>query len=310
MMTRSERKPVNYSKAISWCNIFLSALIIILHTDIPSNISDYSFEIVQVWTEIKGCINVICDIAVPAFFIISAFLLYRKYNYKNYFGLLKTKIKTLVIPFLIWNIIAMLYHCILAIYKEERFVFDLVGFLNSSYNQPLWFIKTLFGFIVLSPVIYYVIKLSKCSIILYFVGVIANLIFDFGYTSILFWIPCYYLGAWLGVYLHSVIEKNYTVRNIFDLKIIVIIIAISIFVIGVISANTKYYYLYRMISGVTFLYYIWRVSWKTAPNNIIQCSFWAFCSHSLLLGISQEFAIKLCQILWGDFWGHMYLVYC
>lgn len=35
---------------------------------------------------------------------------------------------------------------------------------------------------------------------------------------------------------------------------------------------------------VTVLYYIWRVSWKTAPNNIIQCSFYAFCSHSLLLG--------------------------
>lgn len=82
-------KTIDYSKAISWANVYLSSMIIILHTDVPSGISDYTPALLAIWGGVKENINVICNIAVPAFFIISAYLMFKKYNYKAYYAILK-----------------------------------------------------------------------------------------------------------------------------------------------------------------------------------------------------------------------------
>lgn len=298
-------KKTDYSKAISWSNVYLSSMIIILHTDVPSGIADYTPALLAKWDGVKEIINVICDVAVPAFFIISAYLMFRKYNFKSYYDILKTKIRTLAIPYLIWSFIGILYHWILASYKSDTFSCSLLDLVQGTYNQPLWFIKTLFCYVIISPIIYWIVCRSKFSIIVCFVAVIANLLFDFGYTSIFFWFASYFLGAWIGVYKHSDVEKHWVKANIFDNILFLIICYIVIFTFGVITVNTKLYYLYRNISGLLFVYHMWRISWKNTPDRNLQCSFYAFCSHCLLLGVVP----RICHMILPNTFVGLLLAY-
>ncbi len=116
----------------------------------------------------------ICRVAVPFFFMISAYFLFAKYspNYSaaNYLEALKKRMKTLVIPFLLVSIGGLLLVVVLQklpgtdvffrAYKLENFTFMLVlqklFYLPVSYQ--LWFISFLFFCVLLSPIIYLLVK--------------------------------------------------------------------------------------------------------------------------------------------------------
>ena len=56
---------------------------------------------------VEDGVSLLTEIAVPYFFIISGFFFFRisYYEKNNYFKMLKKKAKTLLIPFIFWNIV-------------------------------------------------------------------------------------------------------------------------------------------------------------------------------------------------------------
>lgn len=122
-----------------------------------------------------------------------------------------------------------------------------------------------------------------------------NLIFPSAYSSILFWMPIYLLGAFLGCNYHHFIESD-EIYNLRWVKIIpqFILPLFALTVVGgYLCGNGKAYYAYRMLSGILIVICFWVLPWNKAPSSILQNSFITFCSHSLLLGVFKKIYIHI-----------------
>lgn len=103
------------SDVISWLRFPLIMFVAFTHTSgTPETLQniDYQFltaiDIHNIILAITHMVNVICN---PGFFIFSGFLFFYKINNFNkqvYVNKLKKRVKTLIIPYLLWNVIGVL----------------------------------------------------------------------------------------------------------------------------------------------------------------------------------------------------------
>mgnify|MGYP000596364127 CR=1 FL=1 len=104
--------------------------------------------------------------AVKLFWMISAVLFYRNFNLSKITIKYKSRLKSLIIPYLIWNIIGIiLTWCINLIPSIANHINDLVlfypsleniieGVFHYKFNIIFWFIFELILLVILSPLIY------------------------------------------------------------------------------------------------------------------------------------------------------------
>ena len=189
--------------------------------------------------------------AVPLFFVISGYYFFYKsdhFNLKTYKSQIHKRIKTLFIPYVSWNIIAILYslvvhnrnifhlpaHQILHYFSIEftRIWFDpnspILGKMNTPIDLPLWFIRDLMVVMLLSPVIYNI--LSRKTISLLFIATLlllsvcsyipTYLLPGLGLNSLLF----FSIGAWYGI------RKKNIISTIWDCRFLIVSIYIIFFI--------------------------------------------------------------------------------
>lgn len=127
--------------------------------------------------------NELFRFAVPLFFMISGFLFF--FNYRNtregYIYKLKRRAHSLLVPYLIWCLLSGILMTVLnnieffkglAIVKEKAF--DLPHFYMyflSPAAFPLWYVQQLMIFVLISPILYFLIEKSK-GVILIPIGVL------------------------------------------------------------------------------------------------------------------------------------------
>ncbi len=80
----------------------LAVLVLLLHSSTPANYPDMPIWAANFFLFIQ---NVHTKIAVPLFFIISGALYYRDYDHSKYFDKIRRRFFSLIVPFLLWNII-------------------------------------------------------------------------------------------------------------------------------------------------------------------------------------------------------------
>lgn len=114
-------------------------------------------------------------IAVPLFFVISGYLfvLDQKYELNNFFLKMKKRVRTLVLPYLIWTLFGFLFYFILQSIPQSQSFFtkklikdySFLEWINAIINEPipyqLWFLKDLIVMVLLSPIIFFLIKQAK-----------------------------------------------------------------------------------------------------------------------------------------------------
>jgi hypothetical protein len=113
-------------------------------------------------------------VRIPLFFFISGFLFFRNidnFTGQAYMEKLRNRGKTLLIPYLFWNITALLVyyiaHNIPAFdgWFKEHVEYTLQYLLESMWEHPksgqLWFVRDLMVAVVLTPVIHFCIKKAK-----------------------------------------------------------------------------------------------------------------------------------------------------
>ncbi|MBR0500105.1 MAG: acyltransferase [Bacteroidales bacterium] len=161
-----------HSRAIDFLRFPMAALVVLLHTaalGVGSTHPVYSTLCIVLG---RG----ICRVAVPCFFLISGFLFFSqledKWNTDVWIGKIKKRIKTLLIPYLLWNIIAALaiwgyrwgfarmhgetYPTLLDHIIQARGLWDSSGGL--PFDGPLWFIRHLIIFVLAAPLVWLFIK--------------------------------------------------------------------------------------------------------------------------------------------------------
>ncbi len=112
-------------------------------------------------------------VGVPFFFFISGYLLQTKHpsiTLHSFYKLIVKRCKTILLPYLLWNTIAILFWIFINITPLNRYTgggpeFDsFLGMLYYMYWRPalipLWFLRNLMGFIILVPLLQKILKYS------------------------------------------------------------------------------------------------------------------------------------------------------
>ena len=162
----------NEKKYIQVIKIILCVLVVFVHSfrdDSLINIQTFSFNSSSIIYFIKDFVShVICNCAVPGFFLISSVLLYKK-NFK-WNENIKKKIKSLLIPYILLNTFWILFYIVFQSIPQFSKYFSTESTIIANWNltdwinaylgiegypllYPLWFIKNLFILNLISPII-------------------------------------------------------------------------------------------------------------------------------------------------------------
>lgn len=175
MFNRNREINNSMSYTISWMRFPLIFMIVLLHCycAIDAHGHHIFFQWVYPFSLILG------ETGVPAFFFISGFLFF--YSSKQYSQKLKSRVQTLLIPYVFWNgLILMVYQLMwqigspVMIMEKSIANYGLVDYLRAFIDRgswdagngvpllcPYWYIRNLMVLCILSPIIYYVIRYLK-----------------------------------------------------------------------------------------------------------------------------------------------------
>lgn len=285
----------NIRKKIVILNFILSIIILIYHSNCVRAMSyehkDFFYYLSNLITDFGFC-------AVPTFFALSAFLFYRKFSLSQYTSKLKRRFKSLCIPYLLWN----LFYCILFVTchyipvirnnTNTTIEFDvlnnLIGIIMSDYT-PLWFVRNLIVYVLLSPIIYYLIKNKIIGLIVILITVSTNLfVIIFPYESISYWLPIYLTGAYIGNhYSGKVMTMIFTGKKYCIVSFAVLVLS---FIALHITHNDYTFFIYRFISPISLwilLDYIINYE-KLEIKDTYTYSFFIYANHFFILTALQR----------------------
>lgn len=161
-----------------------------------------------------GVMNFFSDLALPAmsfFFLLTGYLFFRNFRMDKLAGKWKSRVFSLLIPYIIWNVIAAI-ESLFNPEGTEAFSHGIFFFLKDTFwvaageaetgglcaNTPLWYIFRIMGFALLAPVIFYAMK--KWIGIAVIAGLTAvNLVCGVRYYDFSYFLPVYLAGAYLGL---------------------------------------------------------------------------------------------------------------
>ena len=230
------------SNKIKNISFVLTILVVILHAyNVDNTINTISF--IQTFIS-----HGIATVAVPIFFIISGYLFFYRFEatLENWISKYKKRFKSLFIPFIIWctGWMIILYIIQLTPIGNNLFTnmvlseFSFKEILKYTYIYPipfqLWYISALIECVIISPIIYYLIKK---------IGQISGyILFIFWILSILNYpIALFSIGAYLSI------------RDInLELKLNTLIYR-TILILFIILTGVKTYLSYFAVSYINFL---------------------------------------------------------
>lgn len=278
-------EPSNRSIRISNISFVCTMLIVVLHCRIaPKRIADsYSY-----YPYLYDFLGALADAAVPTFFAISVFLFYRNYHQSIYKRKMKTRVKSLLIPYFIFSFFSLIvFHLSMILVKghDELITGQLIReFFLASNDPPIWYIRTLILFVLISPIVYAVINRSHWMLIfvLIILTTVLNVLCQQPYTSLQFWAPV--VIAFSALSIKSENSKSLMVgggRIFPQWLVLVTLVVFIIFVVFVANKNrySAIYYIYRMsapffIAIISDLFF-----WK--PLKIQRFTFFIFMFHFL-----------------------------
>ena len=165
------------SSVITSLRFPLIVMIIMFHLYEPGAVIDDSSMLHYSLAKILGA-DGIAKIAVPTFFMISGYLFFfniKKWDILEYRRKLKSRVSSLLIPYLLWNAIPIIGGILLNIFiaiahgmplfAQAKEFLHSIGWLNAFWNVsdghpyvvPLWYIRDLMICCLFTPLIYFFI---------------------------------------------------------------------------------------------------------------------------------------------------------
>ena len=164
------------SDVITWLRFPLIFLIIMLHCYSVQRLEgshETYFKVIYTFYNWLG------ETGVPGFFFISGYLFFL--SKKSYTQKIKSRVHTLLIPYLIWNILLLLLYVIAYVigYPQDingrhladynfmdyiRLFWDRGSYDDGNFVPllcPLWYIRNLLIMSILSPILYYIIRYAR-----------------------------------------------------------------------------------------------------------------------------------------------------
>ena len=205
--------PEKTSEAIYSCRFILCVMVVFIHSIIDAKDADGVSE--WVITIMHYISQVLCTIAVPGFMMFSSYLLFFKYKNSvdikgQYISNLKKKFKGLLIPYVIWNLVALLWLFGRSVLKGDGSIYIPNIIETFSYvpkdgsfglypaDGPLWFIRDLILLNILAPIFYVILRFKpKIWMVLILIIMVVFKMPEF--LTFHRSLPPFLLGATLGI---------------------------------------------------------------------------------------------------------------
>ena len=203
---------VKYRNKITLLSFVLAMLIVLRHS---VGIDVYTLDGVIYLGE--RFISDATDLVVPMFFALSGFLFYQNFDYSKLEMKLQSRIKTLFVPYIIWNLIGFLFVIVLVYtpFVGERMnrilpPFEFAKYIKSifwdcEYNA-LWFIRDLLIFTFVTPIMQQLIGKKFMG------GGILLLVLGLGYyinNGTIFYWSVYLFGTYFALNFKSICQMQY-----------------------------------------------------------------------------------------------------
>ena len=188
--------PEQVSQKLTNANVFFTILIVWLHVSANYKLPEWVIGITVY--------------SVPCFFAISSFLYFKSYDFNNPWADYKQKVSrrfnSLIVPFLIFNVVGFLFSllCYQLHHVEHNPIETLMTtnpllyLLESKANGPLWYFIALFTFVLVAPVLGYIIRLSMWTILL--LPFVYWLCKDVRYYYFPYWMVDLFIGAYIALH--------------------------------------------------------------------------------------------------------------
>ena len=278
-----------FSWKITWVS-FVGNVLIFLH---HANLKDYYPEKTTAMSvAMMDFFSYLAVIAMSWFFFISGYLFFRNFEMSKFKDKLLSRCRTLLIPYIIWNTFSVL----LQMLKGGNVLKDgALSFIKDNYvfafgggcaNGPLWYIFRLIEFVILAPMIYYIIRNNKIGFVAIAVVFILNLLNGTGYFEFWYFVPIYMLGSWIGLNFYSDLERTCIAidghKLVFTLALLVAIVELLMnLVIGSVS------YWVRIVCLIPLLYIIRRHSFGP-PKAYTKIGMFLYCVHDIIFRIVRN----------------------
>lgn len=295
-----------FSRKLVSYNFLLSIFVIILHA---TNTTIYPLKdnmgvsgVIFYW--FQEYIAVLGLIAVPSFFIISGYLFYRNFSIDKVWIKYKSRLFSLLVPYIIWNFISFLFFSIITNlpFIGDRMSMDKVVFnignlldaiISGRYNV-LWFVQNLIIFVILSPIIYLLMQKKNVGIPLLGVITLLNFVIPQGEYGLVYCSGYYLFGALVGIHYTNLISiKSHKIVSILSVLTLLILCFVGM------KTNIVYYLPLRFLLLLILAIFGWisfdLITYPCENYWWIKVSFFMYCSHSLIL----ESIEKLGLILFG-----------
>lgn len=288
MVDRKRNKTIDAMKALS------TIMVVYIHSH---NIVNYAG--IESRNAIIQMVSVLTGAGVPTFFLVSAYLM--KKSAKPYKENIKKKVKTLLLPYLLWILIYVMLEVVgnkvlpasfsdVTKWSGVDWIKNLVGipFIESPIYIPLWFVRDLFVLNLMAPVFDLVINRAPYCITLIIIG-------GGGWYLPL---PGYFRQAicffMLGLFMGAIEAKN---EKFFISKKMSTFLTI-IFMLGIVVLPDNYYLTRtKILMAIALLYFICRFICENREykwlQSITSYSFWIYATHGKLLSILQTMSIRV-----------------
>lgn len=161
-----ERKNENlFWKKKEFISFISSILVLFIHSYFAQNVVSSSVASVINQKFSFFFSRSITQFAVPMFFMLSGMTFFKEYNNKKYLTKIKSRIFSLVIPYLLWNTVWMLWE-IFGSYTfpagGEPYPLTLASILKGIFfygcNTPFWFVFDIIVFSFAAPLVFLIIR--------------------------------------------------------------------------------------------------------------------------------------------------------
>lgn len=290
--------------------------IVFLHLKFDNNITGILSEIHNFFTFLEHT-------CVPMFFAISGYLFFRGFNVNQVKSKLLRRVKSLLVPYIIWNIIYVTFMYVMfqiGFIQNLGFSSDIYGTLKAIFNaecSPLWFLRYLMLFVCIAPLAYFVLRYRLLGGLLiitmlglnfynyqlgYFeqgINVNANTLIMFNYQFVFFVTGAYASLCW-NKYVETINKKNSMIA------IIVMVVLIGIFWVylrtnGSIVSNHLFRWLWIPVFWLSF-----DLLPEIQVRPWMKYTFFIYCTHMFIVYCAQGIAEKTYPYM-GDW--RPYLIY-
>lgn len=271
------------SEKFRWMSFWCSICIAFLHLSASIN------------PETTPQISYYQNLAVPAmsyFFFSSAYFRYRNFDRSDYLPKLKKRIKSLLIPYICWNIIGYIV-CVAMDFVPfsfsglvKMFIFVYIPGIELVHEPiigALWFVIRLLTYEIALPFFYEIIKKKYRFYICIAVIIPLVCILHVNYYSFLYWTPVYLAGAFLAFHYKEKLEQRLdTSKYSTGLKLLGTILSIGLYLgyaWGVRALNVSYD-MERYLAVPVLLLCMYLFSFYPKTGWIVtHTPFYLYCSH-------------------------------